>query len=88
MERPDLQKLFQRCRDRGLPVVICSQCQSGGVDLATYELGRQAQALGALSGGRHTPWAALAKLSLVLGSGGSLEEMKLAFATSWAGEPI
>ncbi len=88
MDRPDLRDLFLHCERRGLPVVVTSQCASGGVDLGTYDLGRQAQGLGAISGGRHTPWAALAKLSLALGAGFSVGEIRHAFATSWAGEPV
>jgi L-asparaginase len=87
MGRPDLQALFAHCRERDLPVVITSQCLSGGVDLATYELGAMALELGAISGGLHTRWAALAKLALTLGAGGGLAEVREAFARSWAGEP-
>jgi L-asparaginase len=87
MGRPDLRALFTHCRDRALPVVITSQCLSGGVDLATYELGAMALELGAISGGLHTRWAALAKLALTLGAGGGLAEVREAFARSWAGEP-
>lgn len=88
MDRSDLQQLMVYCRERGLPVVITSLCSSGGVDLDTYELGRQATSLGAISGGLHTRWAALAKLGLVLGSGGNADDVRCAFATSWAGEPM
>jgi L-asparaginase len=88
MGRPDLRQLMIHCKDRGLPVVITSQCFSGGVDLETYELGRQATSLGSISGGLHTRWAALAKLELVLGSGGTAEDVRRAMVTSWAGEPI
>lgn len=88
MDRGDLRALLQHCRVRDLPVVIISQCLSGGVDLATYDLGRQARALGAISGGRHTPWAALAKLSLALGAGFGTDEIRRAFEVSWAGEPV
>jgi L-asparaginase len=69
-------------------VVITSQCLSGGVDLETYELGAMARDLGAISGGLHTRWAALAKLALTLGAGGTIEEVRRAFALSWAGEPV
>ena len=87
MGRPDLKALLAHCRDRDLPVVITSQCLSGGVDLDTYELGGMARDLGAIGGGHHTRWAALAKLGLVLGAGGSVEDVRRAFALSWAGEP-
>lgn len=88
MGRPDLQALMIHCRDRALPVVITSLCHSGGVELGTYEMGAMARDLGAISGGLHTRWCALAKLALVLGAGGDLAAVREAFATSWAGEPI
>jgi L-asparaginase len=88
MERPDLQALLDHCRARAIPVVITSFCPWGGVDLATYELGRMAEAHGAISGGLHTRWAALAKLGLLLGAGGGLEDVRRAFRVSWAGEPL
>jgi L-asparaginase len=88
MGRPDLQALFAHCRDRELPVVITSQCLSGGADLETYELGCMARDLGAIEGGLHTRWAALAKLALTLGAGGRVADVRRAFALSWAGEPV
>jgi L-asparaginase len=88
MGRPDLQALFCHCRERDLPVVITSQCLWGGVDLETYELGALAAEAGALAGGLHTRWAALAKLGLVLGAGGNIVEVREAFGVSWAGEPV
>jgi L-asparaginase len=88
MGRPDLQALFAHCRSTALPVVLTSQCLSGGVDLDTYELGAQARELGAISGGLHTRWAALAKLALALGAGASAEDVRQAFTCSWAGEPL
>ena len=88
MERPDLQALLDHCRAQAIPVVITSFCPWGGVDLATYELGRMAEAQGAISGGLHTRWAALAKLGLLLGAGGTQEDVRRAFRVSWAGEPL
>lgn len=88
MDRPDLLDMLDACRDRGLPVVITSQCLYGGADLSIYELGRAAKERGCISGSHHTRWAALAKLGLALGAGMDLEGLHRAFATSWAGEPI
>jgi len=88
MDRPDLRALLGHCRERDLPVVITSQCLSGGVDLSIYELGRAAAAEGCIAGGLHTRWAALAKLGLSLGMGAGLDEVRAAFTTSWAGEPV
>jgi len=80
--------LVAHCRAQALPIVINSQCLSGGVDLATYELGAMALEAGAISGGFHTRWASLAKLSLLLGVGAGMEEVRRAFTISWAGEPV
>ena len=88
MERPDLQAFLRDCQGRQLPVVVTSQCAYGGVDLSAYELGRKVEALGAISGGLHTRWAALAKLGLVLGAGGGIVEAREAFGIAWAGEPM
>ena len=88
MERDDLGAFLGDCRQRRLPVVVISQCPHGGVDLSAYEMGRKVEALGALSGGLHTRWAALAKLGLVLGAGGGISEVREAFGVPWAGEPM
>ncbi|HEX7552024.1 MAG TPA: hypothetical protein VF378_00600, partial [Geothrix sp.] len=76
------------CAKRQLPVVVTSQCPHGGVDLSAYEMGRKLEALGAISGGLHTRWTALAKLGLVLGAGGGIEAARQAFEVAWAGEPM
>ncbi|MBS1766942.1 MAG: asparaginase [Acidobacteria bacterium] len=88
MGREDLQAFLADARARGLPVVVTSQCEDGGVDLSAYELGRALEATGAIPGGLHTRWAALAKLGLLLGAGRGLDDIRPAFATSWAGEPM
>ncbi|GLH73548.1 L-asparaginase 1 [Geothrix limicola] len=87
MGRSDLMGFLEDCHRRQLPVVVTSQCPHGGVDLSAYELGRKIETLGAISGGLHTRWAALAKLGIVLGAGGGVAEVREAFATAWAGEP-
>jgi len=87
MDRPDLQALLRDAADRNLPVVVTSQCPHGGIDLSAYEMGRKIEALGAISGGLHTRWAALAKLGLLLATGGGVAEARTAFAEAWAGEP-
>ena len=88
MGRADLRTMLADCRERNLPVVVTSQCPSGGVDLSAYEMGQALLRAGALSGGLHTRWAALAKLGLVLGAGGGMEEVRAAFSLPWAGEPM
>ncbi len=88
MGREDLKAFLADARARGLPVVVTSQCEDGGVDLSAYELGRALEGTGAIPGGLHTRWAALAKLGLLLGAGRGLEEVRAAFTTAWAGEPM
>ena len=88
MGRPDLQALFRHCQEQEIPVVITSQCPWGGVDLETYELGALAAEAGAIAGGLHTRWAALAKLGLVLGAAAGIGDVREAFRVSWAGEPV
>ncbi len=88
MQRPDLQAVMDHCAGQGIPVVVSSFCPSGGVELDTYELGRMAAERGAIAGGMHTRWAAIAKMGLVLGAGGTLEDVRRAFGVSWAGEPL
>ncbi|MBI4912791.1 MAG: asparaginase [Acidobacteria bacterium] len=88
MERQDLAALLDRAKERRLPVVVLSQCTWGGVEFGTYDLSRKLAATGAISGGLHTRWAALAKLGLCLGSGWDLAAIREAFAVSWAGEPV
>jgi L-asparaginase len=88
MERPDLQALLRHAQARELPVVVVTQCFSGGVNLEAYALGRASVELGAISGSGHTRWTALAKLGLLLGAGRGLAEIRAAFMTAWAGEPL
>ena len=88
MDRADLNAFLEDCRRRSLPVVVTSQCAYGGVDLSAYELGRKVEDMGAISGGLHTRWTALAKLGLVLGGGGGIAEAREAFMIAWAGEPM
>jgi L-asparaginase len=87
MGRADLCAMLADARERQLPVVVISQCPHGGVDLSAYELGRKVEEMGAISGGLHTRWAALAKLGLLLGAGGGMAEARTAFGAQWAGEP-
>ena len=88
MDRPDLIHMLKNARDRELPVVITSQCASGGINLSAYALGEKAAELGAISGGLHTRWAATAKLGLCLGASFDLPAIREAFASEWAGEPV
>jgi L-asparaginase len=57
---------LEEARDRGVPVLIVSQCPHGFVDMDRYAGGAAAEAAGAISGGDMTVEAALAKLMIGL----------------------
>jgi L-asparaginase len=56
----------EEARERGVPVVVVSQCPHGFVDMDQYAGGAAAEAAGAISGGDMTVEAALAKLMVGL----------------------
>jgi L-asparaginase len=53
-------------RERGIPVVVVSQCARGAVDMRRYAGGAAAAAAGAISGGEMTVEAAIAKTMIGL----------------------
>ncbi len=57
---------IEEARERGVPVVVVSQCLHGIVDMPRYAGGAEAEAAGAISGGDMTVEAALAKLMIGL----------------------
>jgi L-asparaginase len=58
---------IEEAAERGVPVVIVSQCARGHVDLERYEGGAAAKWAGAIDGGDMTVEAAVAKLMVALG---------------------
>ncbi len=57
---------LQTARQRGVPVLVVSQCLRGFVDMTAYAGGTEAKAAGAISGGDMTVEAAIAKLMIGL----------------------
>jgi L-asparaginase len=57
---------LQEARERGVPVLVVSQCLRGFVDMTAYAGGAQAKEAGAISGGDMTVEAAIAKLMIGL----------------------
>jgi L-asparaginase len=57
---------LEEARDRGVPVLVVSQCLRGFVDMGAYAGGAQAKEAGAISGGDMTVEAAIAKLMIGL----------------------
>jgi L-asparaginase len=77
---------LEEARERGVPVVVVSQCLRGFVDLGRYEGGAAAAAAGAISGGDMTVEAALAKMMIGLARHGTGDELRGYFAASVVGE--
>ena len=67
---------LEEARDRGVPVLVVSQCPRGFVDMRRYAGGAAAAAAGALSGGDMTTEAALAKMMIGLGRYGAGPELR------------
>src|SRR5580700_4405195 len=57
---------LEEARERGVPVLVVSQCLRGFVDMGAYAGGSRAREAGAISGGDMTVEAAIAKLMIGL----------------------
>lgn len=77
---------LEEARERGVPVVIVSQCLRGFVELGRYEGGAAAAHAGAISGGDMTVEAALAKMMIGLARHGTGDELRAYFGSSVVGE--
>lgn len=78
--------VLEEARERGVPVLVVSQCLRGHVDLGAYDAGAAAAAAGALSGGDMTVEAAIAKLMVGLGRYGPSRALEAWLTTSIVGE--
>ncbi|MCU0681180.1 MAG: asparaginase [Polyangiaceae bacterium] len=77
---------INEAHERGVPVVVVSQCPRGAVELSRYEGGAAAHAAGAISGGEMTVEAALAKLMIGLGRHHDLDAIRAYFEADAVGE--
>ncbi len=82
----DLPSKLSRFADRGIPVVITSQCLYEKSDLSVYEVGRRALASGVLEANDMTTEAAFVKLKWLLAKGLSYEELCTEFRKNYVGE--
>lgn len=57
---------LEEARERGVPVLVVSQCLRGFVNMSAYAGGAEAKGAGAISGGDMTVEAAIAKLMIGL----------------------
>ena len=76
----------RRAIDRGVSVVITTQCLYDSSDLRVYQVGNKLLELGVLQGRDMTTEAALTKLMWCIGQGMRPEEIRCAFSESFAGE--
>jgi L-asparaginase len=73
-------------QNKGIPVLICSQCIYGTTRMYLYEVGRQAMELGVIPTRDMTPEAAFVKLKWVLSRTKNMKKIAEYFAKDVAGE--
>jgi L-asparaginase len=87
---PSLDKEFlavlKEAADRGVVIVVCTQCLQGRVHMGDYATGTVLAAAGAISGFDMTSEAALAKMTYLLGKDLPLAEVKRLMQTNLIGE--
>ena len=77
---------IREATDRGVPVLVVSQCPRGFVELERYGGGAAARDAGAIGGGPMTTEAALAKMMVALGRYSELEEVRAFLERDVVGE--
>jgi L-asparaginase len=77
---------LEEARERGVPVLVVSQCHRGFVELGHYEGGAAAARASAISGGEMTVEAAVAKMMIGLGRYGAGTELAQYLMTNIVGE--
>ncbi|MCY1714108.1 asparaginase [Caproiciproducens galactitolivorans] len=84
--RRDLIAKLQKAVERGISVVVCSQCLYERSDFTIYQTGRKALKSGVVQGFDMTTEAAVTKLMWALGKTDRPEDIKRIFTTNYVGE--
>lgn len=82
----DLTDKIQWAIEKGMTILVGTQCLYNGSDLEIYQAGQKILALGVISAGDMTSEAAVTKLMWVLGQTDDKEEISKYFKTNLAGE--
>lgn len=84
--RRDLTSKLQELVEKGISVVICSQCLYDGSDFTVYQTGKKAIKNGIIQSYDMTSEAAVTKLMWALGNFKTADEIRSFFMTNIAGE--
>lgn len=85
-QSPSLIAQLNYAKDREIPVLNCTQCIRGRVNMGGYATGHGLQQAGVLSGSDMTPEAALAKLHYLLSKSLSFSQLKSQLTQNLRGE--
>jgi L-asparaginase len=82
----DFLKQLARANEAGIIIVNCTQCLKGRVDMSNYQTGQELLHVGLISAFDMTPETTLTKLSYLLSSDCSIQEVKKRMQMSLRGE--
>ncbi|WP_018981864.1 asparaginase [Salinimonas chungwhensis] len=85
-QHPALLEQLQRARDNQIPVLNCTQCMRGRVNMGGYATGHGLAEAGVLPGSDMTPEAALAKLHYLLSKSLTFEQINQLLCQNLRGE--
>ena len=85
-QNPELISQLKYAKSREIPVLNCTQCMRGRVNMGGYATGHGLQEVGVLSGSDMTPEAALAKLHYLLSKGLTFDEVSKMLTQNLRGE--